>query len=154
MICIQTGITIERPIEYCFDAVRDLDLHTRTVWKHTQEKVISVTGCNGGGRIGYGEIVTFEATHFFARQRLTSKVVAFEPPYMFIDQMQQGAFRSMTHIHEFEVLRPSETGLKDTLYFEAPYGWVGKLAERFILQSYMRNFLEYRNKQLKKILES
>lgn len=145
---------IDRPIDCCFDAARDLDLHTRTVWKHTHEKVISSPGGKDGQLIGYGEMVTFEATHFLVRQRLTSKVVAFEPPYMFTDQMQQGAFRSMIHIHEFEVLRPSETRMRDTLYFEAPYGWAGRLAERFILQLYMKKFLEYRNKQLKKILES
>lgn len=131
-----------------------MDLHTRTVWKHTHEKVISSPRGKDGQLIGYGEMVTFEATHLFVRQRLTSKVVAFEPPYMFTDQMQQGAFRSMTHIHEFEVLRPGKTRVKDTLYFEAPYGWVGRLAECFILQSYMKKFLEYRNKQLKKVLES
>nr|WP_211746825.1 SRPBCC family protein [Paenibacillus sp. Marseille-Q4541] len=150
MIRVQTEITIKRPIECCFDAARDLDLHTRTVWNHTQEKIVSANE----GLIGPGEIVTFEATHFFVRQRLTSKVIDFEPPYTFTDQMQQGAFRSLIHIHEFEVLHQNETSMRDTLHFEAPYGWMGRLAERFILQSYMKNFLEYRNKQLKKMLES
>lgn len=43
--------------------------------------------------------------------------------------------------------------MKDVLIFEAPFGVFGKMAERWVLESYMKRFLEHRNKRLKEWLE-
>ncbi|MBP2001470.1 ligand-binding SRPBCC domain-containing protein [Paenibacillus shirakamiensis] len=105
------------------------------------------------GPIGMGETVTFEATHFGIRQRLTSKITEYDAPRLFVDTMQKGAFKSLRHVHEF-VQREDYTLMTDTLYLEAPFGIVGKIAEKAVLQRYMKNFLIYRNRQLKKLIES
>jgi ligand-binding SRPBCC domain-containing protein len=54
--------------------------------------------------------------------------------------------------HEFIDLG-NRTLMKDTLYFEAPLGWIGWIVERIVLKDYMKRFLIYRNKQLKDIAE-
>ena len=41
----------------------------------------------------------------------------------------------------------------DILQFEAPLGVLGLLIERILLKSYMQKFLEYRNSQLKNLIE-
>ncbi|MFS0727669.1 SRPBCC family protein [Paenibacillus sp. 1P07SE] len=149
MVVVQTEILVDAPIEVCFDLARDIGVHTKTVWKHTNEQAIEgVTS----GRIGLGEFVTFQATHFCIKQKLTSKIVEYERPYTFVDQMIRGAFKSLRHIHEFEE-RGAQTLIRDTLTFEAPLGALGWIVERVMLKEYMRRFLEDRNRQLKKIAE-
>ena len=150
MIVVKTEILVNAPIEVCFDLARDIDVHTQTVWKHTREKAIEgVTS----GKIGLGEFVTFQATHFGIRQRLTSCIVEYERPYKFVDQMVRGAFKSMRHIHEFEC-KGTQTLMQDTLIFEAPFGVLGYIAERMVLHGYMRKFLNDRNAKLKMLAEA
>lgn len=149
MITVKTRMEISAPIQHCFDLARDIDIHTKTVWKHTKEKAIrGVTA----GPIGLGQTVTFEATHLFVRQRLTSKITEYREPYLFVDEMQKGAFKSLRHIHEFEALEGG-TLMTDTLHFEAPFGIIGQAVEKLVLKKYMRNFLEHRNHQLKMVAE-
>lgn len=149
MVIVQTSIEIAAPIDVCFNMARDIELHTKTVWKHTREKAIrGVTT----GPIGAGQTVTFEATHFGVRQTLTSKITEYREPYLFVDEMQKGAFKSLRHIHEFEQ-HGLITIMKDTLHFEAPFGVIGWIVERAVLKSYMKRFLEHRNRELKKIAE-
>ncbi|WP_425452440.1 SRPBCC family protein [Paenibacillus cellulosilyticus] len=144
-----TQIEIDAPIQLCFDLARDIEIHTRTVWKHTRERAIhGVTS----GPIGEGETVTFEATHLGVRQRLTSKITAYEEPTLFVDEMQKGAFKRLRHTHDFQE-RDGKTVMTDVLEFEAPLGPLGFLAERLVLKWYMRRFLEHRNLELKKLAE-
>jgi ligand-binding SRPBCC domain-containing protein len=147
MVIVMTETEIPAPVEVCFDLARDIDLHTQTVWKHTKERAVQgVTS----GRIGMGQTVTFEATHFGVRQRLTSKITEYNEPYLFVDEMQKGAFKRLRHVHAFE-RRGSKTMMKDTLYFEAPFGYIGWVVERLVLKSYMKRFLAHRNNELKKL---
>jgi ligand-binding SRPBCC domain-containing protein len=149
MVIVQTQIEIAAPIDLCFNLARDIDVHTQTVWKHTKERAISgVTS----GPIGFNETVTFEATHLGVRQTLTSLITEYKEPILFVDKMQKGAFKRLRHVHEFEQ-QGDRTIMKDTLYFEAPFGVIGKLVERIVLKNYMRRFLEHRNRELKNLAE-
>ncbi|MFC0215628.1 SRPBCC family protein [Paenibacillus chartarius] len=149
LITVKVVTNISAPIDVVFDLARDIDVHSQTVWKHTKERAVAGTT---SGLIELGESVTFEATHFGVRQRLTSRIIRMERPHVFVDQMQRGAFKSMMHIHEFA---ESEGGtvMTDVLRFEAPLGWLGRLAERWVLKDYMRRFLEDRNRELKALAE-
>jgi len=79
--------------------------------------------------------------------------VAFERPGRFVDEMLRGAFRSPRHAHEFAPDR-SGTLMKDTLVWSAPFGDLGRLADRLILERHMRGFLERRNLELRRYAES
>lgn len=149
MVTVTTEIVINAPIERCFDMARDIGVHTQTVWKHTKERAVAgvTSGCISGG-----DTVTFEATHLGVRQRLTSKIVQFDEPYLFVDEMKKGAFKRLKHIHQFEETS-SGTIMRDTLHFEAPLGPLGWIAEQLVLKTYMRKFLEHRNLQLKSMIE-
>ncbi|MFB9278418.1 SRPBCC family protein [Cohnella cellulosilytica] len=149
MVTVTTKVEIDAPIRHCFDLARDIGIHTQTVWKHTKEKAIrGVTS----GPIGQGQTVTFEATHFGVRQRLTSLITEYREPYLFVDEMQKGAFKKLRHVHEFEEI-DGKTVMTDTLSFEAPLGIIGRGVERLVLKEYMRKFLEHRNNELKKLAE-
>ncbi|RIE03365.1 SRPBCC family protein [Cohnella faecalis] len=150
MVTVRTEMIIDAPIQVCFDLARNIDVHTQTVWRHTKERAVAGTI---NGLINEGETVTFQATHFFIRQKLTSKITEMKSPYYFIDEMMNGAFKSLRHEHLFEE-RNGMTLMKDILVFEAPFGMIGKVAERFVLKKYMKRFLEHRNFRLKILAEN
>ncbi len=140
---------IAAPVERCFDLARDIGLHCAST-NGTHEKAIAGVTT---GLIGSGETVTFEATHFGVRQRLTSRITEFDRPHYFVDEMLHGAFHSLHHRHEFEPT-PTGTRMRDTMTFVSPLGPLGLLADALFLKSYMTRFLQERNAHLKAVAES
>ena len=129
--------------------VRNIGLHCRTS-SGTQEKAVAgVTE----GMIGLGESVTFEAVHLGIRQRLTSKVVEFDRPSRFVDEMQRGVFKSLRHIHEF---MPDGQGtlMRDTLMWVSPLGVLGAVADMLVVKQHLRRYLIERNAALKSAIEA
>src|SRR5690606_21074152 len=106
-------ITVETLIlaspQRCFDLARDIDVHCQSTSATKERAVAGVTS----GLIGAGQSVTFEAVHFGVRQRLTSKITEFDAPHRFVDEMVEGAFASLRHVHEFEA-RGEHTLMRDT----------------------------------------
>lgn len=100
-----------------------------------------------------GEEVTWEATHFCIRQRLTSKITQFDRPHHFRDSMVSGAFRRFDHDHYF-VTDGQGTVMTDTFDYTAPLGLPGRLADGMFLQRYMQRLLLRRNQVIKQVAES
>lgn len=118
--------------------------------RRSRERIIQAPE---SGVLELGDEVTFEAIHFGIRQRLTSRIVEFDRPYSFTDQMQKGAFKSLRHRHEFKE-EGAETRMTDTLELEAPLGPFGWIVERAFLGSYMKRLIEKRGLELKRLAET
>ena len=146
-------IFLETPIhaaaEVCFDLMRDIRIHTETTAQTHEKAVAGVTD----GMIGLGQTVTFEGTHFGIRQCLTVEVTEFDRPRLFVDEMTEGNFRSFKHIHEFIRVR-SGTLMRDTLIWTSPFGFLGRVVDKLILERHLRNLVTTRNAKLKAIAES
>ena len=140
---------IRAALEECFDAARNLDLHATSL-AHTNEKAIAG---RTSGLIELDEEVTWRARHFGVYQRFTSRITAFERPSYFQDTMQRGAFASFVHDHCFTSHRDG-TNMKDVLVFAAPFGVVGRLAEKVVLRSYLDRLLKARAEVIKKTVEA
>ncbi len=147
MIVLET--LINAPAEVCFDLMRDIRIHTETTAQTNEKAVDGVTD----GKIGVGQTVTFEGTHFGMRQRLTVKVTEFERPRLFVDEMIEGRFRFFKHIHEFDP-RPEGTLMRDTLIWTSPLGFLGTIVDKLLLESHLRDLVTKRNVKLKEIAES
>lgn len=132
---------VAAPREVCFDLCLNVNFHERA--GHGRA-VAGVTA----GRMSLGDTVTWEATHFFMRQRLTSKIVAYERPHTFVDEMQRGAFARWRHTHRF-IEQGSGTLMVDDVDFASPLGVLGKLVDAFLLERYMTRFLTSHNDQFK-----
>jgi ligand-binding SRPBCC domain-containing protein len=147
IVIVETQINV--PVEVCFDLARDIGLHCETAANTNERAVAGRTS----GLIGLGESVTFEAVHFGIRQKLTSQVTEYDKPKRFVDEMTNGAFKSLKHIHEFT---PTASGtlMKDTLDWASPLGIFGKIADKLFLENYMENFIIERNNKLKAIAEN
>jgi len=139
---------INAPVERCFDLARDIGLHCQTTSKTKERAVAGVTS----GLIELGQSVTFEAVHFGVRQRLTSVIVEFDKPKLFVDEMTKGVFASMRHTHEFAAHGKS-TLMRDTVCWKSPLGILGVIADILFLKRYMTKFIVERNTALKQIAE-
>lgn len=148
MTVVKIAIWIDVPIGFCFDIARNISLHPQSV-PHTKEKAVAgVTD----GLIHEGETVTWEAIHLGLRQTLTARIISMNPPYEFVDRMEEGAFQSLIHVHLFKE-ENGGTLMTDILQFESPFGPVGKAFNRLFLKKYMTDFLARRSENLKQIAE-
>jgi ligand-binding SRPBCC domain-containing protein len=150
MPVIRLATVIKSPIERCFDLARDIDLHMRST---AQTREIAIAGVTRG-LIGLGEEVTWEARHFGVRQRLTARITAFSPPFHFRDSQVHGAFRRFDHDHYFEVANNGATLMRDVFDYTSPLGWLGVMADKLFLKSYMTAFLVKRNLLIRQVAEA
>jgi ligand-binding SRPBCC domain-containing protein len=149
MPTIRLETSINAPIERCFDLALNVELHTRSMADTRERPIAGVTS----GLMRLGDTVTWEAVHFGVKLHLTSKITAYERPYRFTDEMMQGPFQELHHLHEF-VPQPTETLMLDVFTFRAPLGMLGRLAETLVLTRYMKKLLLTRNRYLKQIAEA
>lgn len=149
MPVIETEIEINAPIERIFDLARCVDLHMETMSKSGEKAIDGVPE----GLINLGETVTWEATHFGVRQKLTSKITQYNRPFQFRDVMLKGAFNSFTHDHFFEP-KGDKVLMRDAFDYESPLWILGKIADALILKNYLTQLLKERNLMIKTIAES
>ena len=140
---------IMAPITKCFDLARNVEIHTKTTAKTNEKAVAGVKT----GLLNLGDSITWEATHFGFKQKLTAKIIEMNMPFRFVDVMVKGAFHSFTHTHEF-VECDTGTMMTDTFEYKAPFGFIGIMADKLFLEKYMRNFILVRADELKKIAET
>jgi len=144
MPIIEIHTFINADIKTCFDLARNIDFHQESL-EHSNEKAIAG---KTSGLIELGESVTWQAKHFGFTQKLTSRITEFESPNYFVDEMVSGAFKSFKHEHIFQQ-KGNKTLMIDKFYFQSPFDFLGKLANRFFLKKYMTNLLKTRNQFLK-----
>jgi ligand-binding SRPBCC domain-containing protein len=137
---------IAAPPEICFDLVLNVSVQ-RSLGKGMQ----AVGGVQSGPLKG-GDTVTWRARHFWLYWRMTSEITEVDRPRLFRDEMLRGPFASWQHCHEFQQIRTG-TRMIDEVSFTAPFGPLGWLAERLVLEPYLRNLLETRNRDLKMVAE-
>lgn len=148
MPIINHEVYIHAPISKCFDLARDVSVHTETTAKTRERAIAGVTE----GLMEKDDYVTWEATHFGVKQKLTARIIEMDKPYRFTDRMVKGAFHSFTHIHEF-IESGNGTIMRDKFVYRAPLGLLGKTADKLFLEKYMRLFIVNRALELKRIAE-
>ena len=126
-----------------FDLSRSIDAHKESMAQSREQAIAGVTA----GLISLGEEVTWRAWHFGVPLRMTSRITEMEAPDYFVDEQVRGPFRSFRHVHEFSE-SPGGTVMVDLVEFAAPFGPLGRLAERLVLTCYLRNLIEQRNRHL------
>jgi ligand-binding SRPBCC domain-containing protein len=148
MTTIHLTTELNADIETCFDTSRDISIHLLST-KQTNEKVISG---RTSGLCELGDKITWEARHFGLKQQLTVEITKLDRPYFFEDVMLKGAFKSMRHEHHFET-NGDKTVMMDKFYYEVPFGILGNIFNKLILERYMTNFIKTRNGVLKSIVD-
>jgi ligand-binding SRPBCC domain-containing protein len=147
VIRLTTGI--RAPIGVCFDLARSVELHIRST-AHTGERAIAGVTT---GLMGLDDEVTWEATHLGIRQRLTSRITAYEHPRYFRDSMVRGAFARFDHDHFFSE-KDGATVMEDVFDYTSPLGALGRVADAVFLRRYMERLLAKRAEVIRSAAES
>ncbi len=146
-ITIETRI--RAPIEFCFDLARDVTAHAESA-AFSSERVVQPGRTQG--LLELGDLVAFEGRHFGMTQRFVAKITALDRPNSFVDEMVDGAFRWLRHLHEFES-KDGLTIMRDRLEWKAPFGPIGALADLLFLSRHMRWFVATKQTSLRRIAE-
>lgn len=148
MIVIRHEIWIAAAPEVCFDLCLDVSVHQDSA-ADTGERVIKG---RTEGKLELGEEITFQGRHFGIDFNLSAKVTQLERPQCFVDEMVRGPFRSLWHEHRFEASSGGTT-MVDEMRVSAPFGLIGWLAERILIQRHLSKFLEKRAEFVKQLAE-
>ena len=148
MPAITLETIIDASAETCFDLMRDIRIQTETAAQTNEKAIAGITD----GKIGLGQTVAFEGTHFGIKQRLTVIVIEFDRPKRFVDAMIEGSFKSFVHIHEFEP-QGDATLMRDTLIWTSPFGILGKVVDKLLLERHLTRLVQARNARLKALAE-
>lgn len=130
------------PIE-AFDLSLSVAAHVASMARFRERQI----GPSRSDALGLGDEITWFAWHLKLPWRLTSRIVTYDRPRLFVDEQIRGPFHRFWHQHTFE---PSDEGsrMTDIVEFEAPFGWLGRTAERWFLARYILNLIEERNRYL------
>lgn len=145
----ETRTVIGGAVADVFDLSLSVDFH-RESFAHTNEEIL------GGTRTGsmvLGDTVTWRARHYGIWWTMTSAITAYEPPVFFVDEQVAGPFREFRHEHHYATTEAG-TELVDVVEYSAPFGLLGRLAERFFLGRHLRALIALRNQQLVAAFES
>lgn len=149
MISFECRTTSRATVQRMFDLSLDIDAHRASLPGSAEEAVAGITS----GQIGLGETVTWKARHFGIWFTMTSRIVALEPGRSFVDEQQSGPFKAFRHVHLFEELPDGGCLMTDQLAFTAPFGPIGRLAERLVLGRYLPHLIDERNAYLVRVAE-
>ena len=147
-IIIETKI--HAPIELCFDLARDVSAHVESAAFSAEQ---AVEPGRTQGLLELGDWVAFEGRHFGVKQRFVARITELKRPDRFVDEMVQGSFKQLRHIHEFES-NGEVTTMRDMLEWQAPFGMIGRLADRLFLRRHMYWFVSTKQNNLKRIAEN
>lgn len=140
---------IDAPREICFDLARDVAVHAESA-AFSNERLVAPGKLEG--RLEAGDLICFEGKHFGIGQRFCARITSVERPAVFVDEMVEGIFTSLRHIHEFE---PSGSGtlMIDRLTWKTPLGFIGRIADAVFLKRHMTWFVTTKQAHLKRIAE-
>lgn len=148
MTTIQLVTQIKASKQITFDTARDIDLHQKSAATSNEKAIAGITS----GLINLDETVTWRGKHFGFYLTHKSRITKMELYDYFMDEMEEGKFKSFRHQHFFEE-KDGITIMKDHLQYETPYGIFGKLFDILFLKKHLTHFLLERNKILKEVSE-
>lgn len=149
MTQIKITTTINATIEIVFNNSRNIDIHQYSASKTNEKAIAGRTS----GLIEIGETVTWKGKHFGINLRHQSIITEMEFPNYFVDEQLKGHFKSFKHEHIFEQ-KENKIIMTDILEYETPFGFIGKLFDKLILENHLTNFILHRNQILKELSES
>jgi ligand-binding SRPBCC domain-containing protein len=148
MTAIELITKIKAPIQNVFDVSRNIDIHQQSA---SLSNEIVIDGVSSG-LINYNETVTWRGKHFGVYLTHKSRITAMNFCDYFVDEMEEGKFKSFKHEHFFEE-KDGTTIMTDKLRYETPYGIFGKLFDYLFLKKHLTDFLLHRNQLLRELSE-
>lgn len=148
MPIIKLECAIKAPVQRVFDLSRSIDFHQISTAQTKEKAIAGVTS----GLIKLGETVTWRARHKGIWMNLQSTISVMEEYSYFVDEQVKGPFKHYRHEHYFEE-KEGVVIMKDVFDFESPLGVLGRIANKIIAYSYLKDLLIRRNDLIKEYAE-
>jgi ligand-binding SRPBCC domain-containing protein len=139
---------IAAPPADCFDRSLDVGEHVASMARSGER----VVGGRRSGQLALGEQVTWRARHLGLPWTMTVEIVEHDRPHRFVDQQVSGPFAAFRHVHRFEPTGHG-TRMTDEVTFTAPFGVLGRVAERVVLRRRVTALIADRSVYLRAELE-
>jgi ligand-binding SRPBCC domain-containing protein len=98
MTTINITTKVKAPIQIVFDINRNIDIHQNSASCTNEKAIAGVTS----GLINLNETVTWRGKHFGFYLTHKSRMTAMNFYDYFVDEMEEGKFKSFKHEHFFE----------------------------------------------------
>jgi ligand-binding SRPBCC domain-containing protein len=140
---------IHAPVDRVFNLSRSISLHKAVIRKYDHGNI------DGGGSEGLmkqGDKIRFQLKLMGARRALVTQMEHLDFPKEFSSALVSGPFKSLHHQHHFKSI-DNGTLLIDLLEYEPAFGLAGKMADAMIIRSFLKKYLEAKNKLIKQYAE-
>ncbi len=79
-----------------------------------------------------------------------TEITQVEPMSRFVDEQRKGPFGMWHHIHMFKEVAEG-TEIRDVLYYEMPFGFLGNIAHGLFAKKQIEEIFNYRRERLKEM---
>ena len=94
--------------------------------------------------------IVHEIRWFGIPQRWETVIEEYDPPHGFVDRQAKGPYKSWRHRHSFEEA-PGGTLMRDHVVYELPFGLLGLLSHRLLVERQLRRIFDYRGRRIRKL---
>jgi ligand-binding SRPBCC domain-containing protein len=94
--------------------------------------------------MGVGTLIEYRLRLHRVPVRWRTRITAWEPPRRFVDTQISGPYSLWEHTHTFEEDGPGVTIIEDWVRYAIPFGPLGELADRLLVQRDLRQIFDYR----------
>jgi len=87
----------------------------------------------------------------WGRRRWVTEIKHIRPGRSFVDEQRIGPYAFWYHIHDIEKLNSQKTRMRDLVYYRLPFGPLGRLVQRFLVEEMLQEIFDFRKKRLEEI---
>jgi ligand-binding SRPBCC domain-containing protein len=94
--------------------------------------------------MGVGTLIEYRLRLHRVPVRWGTRIEAWEPPRRFVDAQVKGPYSLWEHTHTFEEDGPASTIIRDRVCYSIPFGPLGEIADRLLVQRDLERIFDYR----------
>jgi len=98
-----------------------------------------------------GLLIDYQVRVLGIRSHWRSLISEYDPPHAFRDVQVIGPYRLWDHRHRFW-RENGGTAIEDFVVYEAPFGPIGALMNRLVIERQLRDIFDYRQRRIKELL--
>lgn len=94
--------------------------------------------------MGVGTLIEYRLRLHGVPVRWRTRITVWEPPRRFADVQIKGPYSLWEHTHTFEEDGPAATIIRDRVRYSIPFGPLGEIADRLLVQRDLKQIFDYR----------
>ncbi|MFY0253171.1 hypothetical protein ACDQ55_04370 [Chitinophaga sp. 30R24] len=103
------------------------------------------------GQVYPGQIITYRVSPVLGIPLVwMTEIMHVSYLNYFVDEQRVGPYRIWHHEHRFQEV-PGGVKMTDTVYYQLPFGWLGKLAHGLFVKKQLQTLFNYRYAVIEKV---